>query len=160
MPEYDNIELRSEKVRNVISKVPPELVTGGTIYIVFQLFALFIATALIPYPENIRAKIIVTSIDREQVYAEALIPYCYITRIDQGTSINVELEGYATQRYGYNSGTIKAIEDSVVSRNGSSYFLAHLALKVPFKYKVKRNMQGIVTITIPDRSILIYILGE
>lgn len=30
MTEYENIELRSEKVRNIIGRVPPELVTGGT----------------------------------------------------------------------------------------------------------------------------------
>ena len=31
--ESDNIELRSEKVRNVIGKVPPRLVSLGTIII-------------------------------------------------------------------------------------------------------------------------------
>ena len=31
--ESDNIELRSEKVRNVIGKVPPRLVSLGTVVI-------------------------------------------------------------------------------------------------------------------------------
>lgn len=33
MTEYENIELCSEKVRNIIGRVPPELVTGGTAYV-------------------------------------------------------------------------------------------------------------------------------
>lgn len=159
MTEYDNIELRSEKVRNIISKVPPELVTGGTAYIVLLLFVLLFATVLIPYPENIRAEIVVTSIDRKRVYAEALIPYRYITRINKGTAINVELEGYTAQKYGFNNGIVKMIDDSVVSRNGNTYFRALLDLRSPLKYEVKMNMQGIVNITIADRTILLYFLG-
>ena len=38
--ESDNIELRSEKVRNVIGKVPPRLVCWGTVVITIILLAL------------------------------------------------------------------------------------------------------------------------
>lgn len=31
--EWDNIELRSEKVRNIIDKVPPRIVSMGTVVI-------------------------------------------------------------------------------------------------------------------------------
>ena len=37
--ESDNIELRSEKVRNVIGKVPPRLVCWGTVIITIILLA-------------------------------------------------------------------------------------------------------------------------
>lgn len=160
MTEYENLELRSEKVRNIIGKVPPELATGGTVYIAFLLFILLIAAAAIPYPENIRTDIVVTSKNREHVYAEAFIPYRYITQIEKGTNIHVTMEGYAPQKYGFNSGEIEAIEDSVISQNGNSYFRVYLVLRTPFKYQVKRDMKGIATITISDNSILQYILGK
>lgn len=160
MTEYDNIELRSEKVRNIIGRVPPELATGGTVYIAFLLFVLFIAAAIIPYPENIRTGIIVTYKDRQHIQAEAYIPYRFINRIENGTDIIVEMEGFTAQRYGYNSGVIEAVEDSLISRNGTNYFRAYLTLKVPFKYDVKWNMQGVATITISDKSILQYMLGK
>ena len=41
--ESDNIELRSEKVRNVIGKVPPRLVSLGTIIITIIVLALAVA---------------------------------------------------------------------------------------------------------------------
>ena len=41
--ESDNIELRSEKVRNVIGKVPPRLVCLGTVVITIIVPALAVA---------------------------------------------------------------------------------------------------------------------
>ena len=41
--ESDNIELRSEKVRNVIGKVPPRLVSLGTVVITIIVLALAVA---------------------------------------------------------------------------------------------------------------------
>lgn len=160
MAEYENIELRSEKVRKIISKVPPALATGGTIYIAFLLFALFIAAALIPYPENIRIGIAVTSVERKQIHAEAYIPFRYITRIEEGTNIHVEMEGYTAQKHGYNHGTIEKIENNLISHNGNSYFRVTLKLNAPFKYKVEKEMKGVATLTISDKSILQYILGK
>ena len=36
MDEKDNIELRSEKVRNIIGGVPPRLVRAGTVVIILK----------------------------------------------------------------------------------------------------------------------------
>ena len=52
--ESDNIELRSEKVRNVIGKVPPRLVSLGTIIITIIVLALAVAFYKIPYPTSVR----------------------------------------------------------------------------------------------------------
>ena len=46
--ESENIELRSEKVRNVIGKVPPRLVSLGTAIITIIATASMAATALSP----------------------------------------------------------------------------------------------------------------
>ena len=51
--ELDNIELRSEKVRNVIGKVPPRLVSLGTVIITIIVLALAVAFYKIPYPISI-----------------------------------------------------------------------------------------------------------
>ena len=53
--EFNNIELRSEKVRNVIGKVPPRLVSLGTIIITIIVIALGVAFYKIPYPISIEA---------------------------------------------------------------------------------------------------------
>ena len=51
--ESDNIELRSEKVRNVIGKVPPRLVSLGTVVITIIVLALAVAFYKVPYPISI-----------------------------------------------------------------------------------------------------------
>ena len=55
--EFDNIELRSEKVRNVIGKVPPRLVSLGTVIITIIVLALAVAFYKIPYPISIEANV-------------------------------------------------------------------------------------------------------
>ena len=48
--ESENIELRSEKVRNVMGKVPPRLVSSGTVILTIIVLALAVAFYKIPYP--------------------------------------------------------------------------------------------------------------
>ena len=52
--ESENIELRSDKVRNVIGKVPPRLVSLGTVIITIIVLALAVAFYKIPYPTMVR----------------------------------------------------------------------------------------------------------
>lgn len=160
MTDYENMELRSEKVRNIIGQVPSELATGGTFYVIFLLLVLLTATAAIPYPENIPARITVTHEGWTEAYAEALIPYRFITRIERGMEIEVEMEGYSARKYGYNRGEIEAIEDSVICRDGNNYFRACLRLVPPLRYGIKQQMQGVANITVANRSILQYIIWK
>lgn len=160
MADYENIELRSEKVRNIIGKVPPELVREGTGFIAVILLALALAAFFIPYPENIKAKMTVTSTKYTNVDAEALIPYHYITKIKKGMKAHVEMEGYIANRYGYRDGTIKETEDSVIIINGEHYFRAILEIKSPFRHTIKKDMNGFAFILLSDKTIFQYILDK
>ena len=48
--EKDNIELRSEKVRNLIGEIPPSLIRWGTVVILLIFLLLLIALCCLPYP--------------------------------------------------------------------------------------------------------------
>lgn len=50
MDTHDRIELRSEKVRNLIGDIPPVLVRWGIIIIMLIFIALILAIIFIPYP--------------------------------------------------------------------------------------------------------------
>ena len=51
MADFNNIELRSEKVRNIIGKVPPEIIrTGIGDITVILLILIFGGILLFPYP--------------------------------------------------------------------------------------------------------------
>lgn len=46
----NEIELRSEKVRNLIGEIPPALVRWGTVIIVAIFLALLLVVCFMPYP--------------------------------------------------------------------------------------------------------------
>lgn len=52
MANNENIELRSEKVRNIIGSIPPKLVRYGTFYIIILLSALILAAIYIELPDK------------------------------------------------------------------------------------------------------------
>ncbi len=47
---HDKIELRSEKVRQLIGEIPSSLVRWGTIIITIVFIAILAAVCLLPYP--------------------------------------------------------------------------------------------------------------
>lgn len=48
----NNIELRSEKVRNLLGEIPPSLVRWGTVIIVAIFLVLLIVVCFMPYPHS------------------------------------------------------------------------------------------------------------
>ena len=48
----NDIELRSEKVRQLLGKIPPALVTWGTAIILFIFLVLIIVVCFVPYPHS------------------------------------------------------------------------------------------------------------
>ncbi|MDR3286935.1 MAG: hypothetical protein LBT27_05790 [Prevotellaceae bacterium] len=59
--EDKNIELRSEKVRNIVGKIPPALVRYAMTIIAFVLITLLIISLIIPYRETINLSISIHS---------------------------------------------------------------------------------------------------
>ena len=47
---HDNIELRSDKVRELLGEIPPSLVRWGTAIIAIVFIGLVAAVCLLPYP--------------------------------------------------------------------------------------------------------------
>ena len=48
----DDIELRSEKVRDLLGEIPPSLVRRGTVIIVVIFLALILVVCFVPYPHS------------------------------------------------------------------------------------------------------------
>jgi len=53
MNNDDKIELRSEKIRNIVGKIPPALLRKGIAIITLIIIILIIAAYFIPYPEKL-----------------------------------------------------------------------------------------------------------
>lgn len=93
--ESDNIELRSEKVRNVIGKVPPRLVSLGTVIITIIVLALAVAFYKTPYPISIEANGEVINQRTIQVF----VPYKYLYLFDEPRTAHVSFEGNDNASY-------------------------------------------------------------
>ncbi len=74
MEENKPIELRSEKVRNIIGRMPPVLVRYGTVMIVAALLVLAGIAAFVPYQPKISIEIAVAQDEGGKVHYTALIP--------------------------------------------------------------------------------------
>lgn len=48
----NDIELRSEKVRNLLGEIPPALVRWGSVIIVAIFLALLLVVCFVPYPHS------------------------------------------------------------------------------------------------------------
>lgn len=113
----DNIELRSEKVRNVISKVPPRLVSLGTVLITVIVLALALAFYKIPYPISIEA----TGEVINQRTVQVFVPYKYLYLFDEPRTAHVSFEGNDDASYSCN---VISHNAKLIHREEGNYFMA------------------------------------
>ena len=159
MADFDNIELRSEKIRNIIGKVPPRLIRVGITDIAFILSALILAAFFVPYPESVKVPVVITGRNEAGTHAQLFIPYRYVTRIKNGMKAEIEMEGYEAAQYGYAKGQIENCSDTVAIVTGNNYFIAEVLLqKYPPRYSLWKRMKGTASILISDESIASHIL--
>lgn len=50
--KYSDIELRSEKVRNLLGEIPSSLVRWGTVIIIAVFLILLLVVCFVPYPHS------------------------------------------------------------------------------------------------------------
>lgn len=113
----DNIELRSEKVRNVIGRVPPRLVSLGTVLITVIVLALALAFYKIPYPISIEA----TGEVINQRTVQVFVPYKYLYLFDEPRTAHVSFEGNDDASYSCN---VISHNAKLIHREEGNYFMA------------------------------------
>lgn len=147
------IELRSEKVRNIIGEIPSGIVRYGITIITIVLLVLLVGAYFIPYPETIRARIEMT--DRQQGTVD--IPYKYVNTVKKGKNVSIELEGYDTEMYGAANGTITVTMHTPRQTAAGSMFTAQVKV-TDCKYKIIGGMTGTASILVSNESVLQRIL--
>ena len=116
------IELRSEKVRNVIGRVPPLLIRAGITWIACLLCGLGAAACFIPYPDNVRAEAELVRVESDSLTCTACVPYADITRLRGGQPAKMEWEGYPAAACGYTAARVCKVFPEVVRRDGRRLF--------------------------------------
>ena len=143
------IELRSEKVRNIIGEIPSGIVRYGITIITIVILVLLVGAYFIPYPETISARIEMT--DRQQGTVD--IPYKYVNTIARGMTANIEVEGYDAETYGVANGVIITTSHTPRQTAAGSMFTAQVKV-TDCKYKIIGGMTGSASILVSNESIL------
>jgi hypothetical protein len=163
MNHNENIELRSEKVRNIIGIIPPIIIRYGIGIIISVLILLISAAFFIPYPKNLNIDIIILSDKKSyNFYAEAYIPYSVISQIKKGMPVQIEIEGYNAHEYGYINGMVRTIDDNIVIIKNENYFVITVEIDVSSnnRYYLKEKMKGTAFVLITNESFIKYCLNK
>lgn len=145
----ENIELRSEKTRRIISEVPPRLVRTGTLILTIILACMTVAVCTIHYPITIEAEGVVQNYNIIRVN----VPYKYIHLIDIHREANITMEGETEivrlkiVRY---DNTLRVTQDGNV-------FYAYIPIS-NIGNKVQIGQQASVSIIVADKTLLDFIL--
>lgn len=143
MEKYENIELRSEKVRNIIGRIPSQIIRSGVMVITVILMLLIVGLIYIPYPDSLKSVLVVTEAKNDEIYADAYIPYKYFDRIDDGATVEIELDGYNSLKYGYIEGKIEKKIKTVIVKNRHNYFVISIIARINNSdVQIKKNMEG------------------
>lgn len=119
MGNKDNIELRSEKTRHVIGRIPPLLIRTGTMVITLMVIAMAVAVRTIHYPITIEARGEVAATN-DTMQARLLVPYKHIGMFDEQRTANIEFEGNDKVF----SLPVTSHSQKLISVNGQNYFEA------------------------------------
>ncbi len=145
--EFDNIELRSEKVRHIIGIVPPRLVRMGTVVITLVVVFLAVAAYTIHYPISIEAQ-------GEVVEKHTLIvrvPYKYLYLFNETRLARVSFEGMDSSEppsvY-----PVASHDNRLLRMGGTNYFIAKVDVGCDSS-KVQVGQKADVHIVVSDKTL-------
>lgn len=61
MPEYNDIELRSEEVQDILTRVPHWMIRWGNIVVLLSLFSMMVGAYFVQYPDIVTTEVIITT---------------------------------------------------------------------------------------------------
>ena len=163
----DSIELRSEKVRSIIGKIPPRIIRSGTLVLFVVFLSLLISSYFFPYSDTIVVpvqikeyqNITIHSLSKRYI-AIALIPIDIQSKIVVGQKSLIEIEGYNKNTHGQiMSGVLSRINKPII-KDKKKYILFQLSLQnglttnkgITISYY--DNIQGIATITLKKERLI------
>lgn len=153
----ENIELRSEKVRNIIGEIPPFFTRTGTVIIMVIVLALGIASCIIRYPLTTEADgkvdLFVNGFGDHYYSAKLLMPYKYNDFYHELREVDMTFEG----RDGLvlRDSMEFSAEDKAVEVNGENYFIlyVHIKEKDADKYNIQHGMKVHGVAVVDNRTI-------
>lgn len=127
----ERIELRSEKVRNIIGQVPPFLTRTGTVVILVIVLTLGIASCIIHYPLTTEAdgkvSLFVNFYGDHYYSARLMMPYKYNAFYHEMREVDMTFEG--REGLVIRDSLEFAADDRVIEENGEDYCIVNVRIK-------------------------------
>ncbi|MDY0154345.1 MAG: hypothetical protein RBR72_07225, partial [Prevotella sp.] len=97
MEANDNIELRSERVRKIIGKVPPRLISLGITIVTFFIAGMIWVVTTVHFPFTIECSGGIHYFEispNTYYYANIEVPYKYLYMFHEHRRFNISFEGF------------------------------------------------------------------
>lgn len=139
--EIDNIELRSEKVRNIIGQIPPIIIRAGISVIFFIIIVLLIGTWFFKYQYTIKSTASIVH-QNSMLLIDIEIPANEIDKVKKGQKVILDFNNVSNL---YNIRIItktQKIPDIInISEDGGFYLLK---IKIPENTKTESGQELII----------------
>ncbi len=157
MEANDNIELRSERVRKIIGKVPPRLISLGiTIVTLFIAGMIWVVTTVhFPFTIECSGNIHYFEISSNTYYyANIKVPYRYLYMFHKHRCFNISFEGFRENEIVV--ATTDGYDDAVITKDGENYFVAYARISNPrvYGHKIQPNQKFKAVTVVSDKPLL------
>ena len=157
MEANDNIELRSERVRKIIGKVPPRLISIGiTIVSLFIAGMIWVVTTVhFPFTIECSGGIHYFEISpNTYYYANIEVPYRYLYLFHKHRRFNISFEGFRENEIVV--ATTDGYDDAVITKDGENYFVAYARITNPrvYGHKIQPNQKFKAVTVVSDKTLL------
>jgi len=136
MSELDNIELRSEKVRNIIGQIPPKIIRIGITIIFFIIVGILTGTYFFKYEYTIKT---IATIEQQAntVIIKIRIPANEIGKVKQGQKVILNFNNIPNLYNEQIETEIQTIPKKIEISQIKAYYLA--VIKLSGKVKTERG---------------------
>lgn len=158
--QKDNIELRSEKVRNIIGQVPSRIIRSGITTLFVVVMILLTGSYFFRYPDTLKGTTHLHSDSSSLYFATINLPYHFIGKIKSGQKVNIEMEGYPANNFGLLKGEVSQVFPTPLETNEASYFIVKVTLTNGMTSTQNKiitfypNLKGKAKITIGEHRLL------
>ncbi len=157
MEENNNLDLRSEKIRKIIGRIPPRLVRTGTVVITLLVIGMMWAATTIHIPMTIEGNGYFHRFNIEDTvysYVNIEIPYKYMFMFyNQKRTFKIAFDGLPENEY--TVVTSYEMDYDVKEHDGGQFFLVLVRLDNAWanKHRLKQNQVAHASTLISDKTL-------
>ncbi|MCO6024457.1 hypothetical protein NG821_01115 [Prevotella cerevisiae] len=157
METTDNIELRSERVRKIIGKVPPRLISVGITIVTLFIAGMILVVTTVHFPFTIECSGGIHYFEvfpSTYYYANIEVPYRYLYLFHEHRRFNISFEGFSENETVV--ATTDAFDDRVITKEGENYFVAFARVLNPrvYGHVIQPNQKFKAVTVVSDKTLL------